>query len=86
MDKESAKLRVRELTGQLEKYSYSYYVLDNPEITDYEFDMLMQELKALEEQYPELVSPQSPTQRVGGIALNTFEKVEHQVQLKALIN
>ena len=66
MDKESAKLRVRELTGQLEKYSYSYYVLDNPEITDYEFDMLMQELKALEEQYPELVSPQSPTQRVGG--------------------
>ena len=84
MDKESAKLRVRELTGQLEKYSYSYYVLDNPEITDYEFDMLMQELKALEEQYPELVSPQSPTQRVGGIALNTFEKVEHQVQMASL--
>lgn len=84
MDITSAKKRVSELTELLEKYSYQYYVLDNPEISDYEFDMLMQELKALEEKYPELASPASPTQRVGGAALNTFEKVQHTVQMASL--
>ncbi len=84
MDITSAKLRVNELTELLEKYSYQYYVLDNPEVSDYDFDMLMQELKSLEEQFPELISPSSPTQRVGGVALNTFEKVEHAVQMASL--
>ncbi|MGN0676435.1 MAG: NAD-dependent DNA ligase LigA [Ruminococcus sp.] len=68
----------------LEKYGYEYYVLDNPTVSDYEYDMLMQELKKLESDYPELVSPSSPTQRVGGTALNTFEKVIHTVQMGSL--
>lgn len=84
MDINTAKKRISELTELLEKYSYQYYVLDNPEVSDYEFDMLMQELKSLEEKYPELVTETSPTQRVGGLALNTFEKVEHTVQMASL--
>lgn len=84
MDKETAKKRIEELSMQLEKYSYQYYVLDNPEISDYDFDMLMQELKGLEEKYPELVTENSPTQRVGGVAMNTFEKVQHTVQMGSL--
>ncbi|MBQ8297043.1 MAG: NAD-dependent DNA ligase LigA [Ruminococcus sp.] len=84
MEKETAKKRIAELSEQLEKYSYQYYVLDDPEISDYEFDMLMQELKSLEEEFPELTLPTSPTQRVGGTALNTFEKVEHTVQMASL--
>lgn len=84
MDINSAKKRISELTELLEKYSYQYYVLDDPEVSDYEFDMLMQELKALEDQFPELISPTSPTQRVGGAALNKFEKVQHTVQMASL--
>jgi DNA ligase (NAD+) len=84
MDKKNAEIRINELSEQLEKYSYSYYVLDNPEISDYDFDMLMQELKALEEQFPELITPTSPTQRVGGMADNSFEKVQHTVQMASL--
>lgn len=84
MDKLSAERRIGELSDIIEKHSYKYYVLDNPDISDYDFDMLMQELKNLEEQYPELVQPSSPTQRVGGFALNTFEKVHHDVQMASL--
>lgn len=84
MDKEAAKIRIAELSEQLEKYSYSYYVLDDPEVSDYDFDMLMQELKSLEEQFPELISPASPTQRVGGMADNSFEKIAHAVQMASL--
>ena len=84
MNKAEAENRISELSELLEKHSYLYYVLDNPEISDYEFDMLMQELKQLEEQYPELLLPTSPTQRVGGIALNKFDKVQHTVQMASL--
>lgn len=84
MNINSAKERISELSELLEKYSYQYYVLDNPEISDYEFDMLMQELKALEEQFPELISPASPTQRVGGMAQSKFDKVQHTVQMASL--
>lgn len=84
MDKLSAEKRIEELSDIIEKHSYKYYVLDNPDISDYDFDMLMQELKKLEEQFPELVQPDSPTQRVGGFALNTFEKVHHDVQMASL--
>lgn len=84
MDKSSAEKRIRELSGIIEEHSYKYYVLDNPDISDYDFDMLMQELKNLEEQFPELIQPDSPTQRVGGTALNTFEKVHHDVQMASL--
>ena len=84
MDITEAKKRAEELTELLDKYTYQYYVLDNPEVSDYEFDMLMQELKALEAQYPELVNPASPTQRVGGMASGKFAKVEHTVQMASL--
>ncbi|MDE5947135.1 MAG: NAD-dependent DNA ligase LigA [Oscillospiraceae bacterium] len=82
--KETAKKRIAELSETLEKYGYEYYVLDNPTVSDYEYDMLMQELKNLEAEYPELILPESPTQRVGGTALNTFEKVTHSVQMGSL--
>lgn len=84
MDIEQAKKRVEELTELLNKYTYQYYVLDDPEVSDYEFDMLMQELKSLEEQFPRLVTPSSPTQRVGGTASGRFAKVEHAVQMASL--
>lgn len=76
--------RVNELRAKLEQYNYEYYVMDNPSVEDYTYDMMMQELKALEEKYPELADPNSPTQRVGGEALNDFVKVEHKVQMGSL--
>lgn len=84
MNRNDAEKQIKELSELLQKYSDAYYLYDNPIVSDYEFDMLMQELKALEAEYPELVLPTSPTQRVGGYAMNTFEKVEHTVQMASL--
>lgn len=84
MTVEAAKKRAAELSKELEEHNYNYYVLDDPQIEDYDYDMLMQELKAIEAQYPELVTPDSPTQHVGGYAMNTFEKVTHAVQMGSL--
>lgn len=72
------------LKEEIEKHNYNYYVMDNPTIDDYSYDMMMQELKSLEEKYPELYEKNSPTQRVGGEALNMFEKVNHTVQMGSL--
>lgn len=76
--------KINKLRKELEQHNYNYYVMDNPTIDDYTYDMLMQELKNLENEYPELADSNSPTQRVGGEALNTFEKVEHKVQMGSL--
>ncbi len=76
--------KVKKLREEIEKHNYNYYVLDNPTIDDYDYDMMMRELKQLEAEYPELADPNSPTQRVGGEALNQFEKVEHRVQMGSL--
>lgn len=76
--------RVNELREKLEQFNHEYYVLDNPSVDDYTYDMMMQELKKFESDYPELADPNSPTQRVGGEALNDFEKVEHKVQMGSL--
>ncbi len=84
MDKLTAEKRINELSELINRYTYQYYVLSNPQVSDYDFDMLMQELKALESQFPELISPVSPTQRVGGIADGRFEKVRHTVQMASL--
>ena len=84
MTKDEAMQRIEELTEIIEKHNHSYYVMDNPTVSDYEYDMLMQELKGLEAEYPELVLPSSPTQRVGGEALSKFEKVTHKVQMGSL--
>ena len=84
MDKQTAEKRINELVELLNHHAYLYYVLDQNEIEDYEYDMLQRELKGLEEQFPELIRADSPTQRVGGMALSTFEKVEHKVQMGSL--
>lgn len=84
MDFEAARKRHAELSEQIEEHNYAYYVLDDPKIEDYEYDRLMQELYGLEKAFPELITPQSPSQRVGGLALSSFEKVSHSVQMASL--
>ena len=84
-DKElTAKKRIDELVELLNYHSRLYYVEDRNEISDYEYDMLQQELKGLEEQYPQFLRKDSPTQRVGGKAVQGFKKVEHTVQMGSL--
>lgn len=85
-DFESAKQRVFDLRTLLDKYSYEYYVKDNPSIPDSDYDKLYHELVALEEEFPDLVSNDSPTQRVGGTILPGFEKVVHEAPMLSLGN
>ena len=80
------KVRVEEITKLLERYNYEYYVLDNPSVSDAEYDRLMQELIALETQHPELKSPLSPTQRVGGMVQDEFKKITHKRMMLSLAN
>lgn len=75
---------ITQLRREIEKHNKLYYVYDSPEISDYDYDMLMQRLKALEALHPELITPDSPTQRVGGVPLSQFEQVLHQVPLESL--
>ncbi|MEY8392502.1 NAD-dependent DNA ligase LigA [Lachnospiraceae bacterium 45-W7] len=85
MDKESAKQRVKELRSELEYHIERYYNQDNPEISDYEYDMKMKELKNLEQQFPELATETSPTQKVGGTAKREAGKlVRHNVPMLSL--
>lgn len=79
-----AQKEIIKLRREIEKYAKLYYVYDNPAISDYEYDQLMQQLKAMETEHPELITPDSPTQRVGGVALSQFEPVVHQVPLESL--
>ena len=81
-----AKDRIKEITELLNKYNYEYYVLDNPSVSDAEYDRLMQELIMLEEANPELKSPLSPSQRVGGLVLDQFQKVTHKRTMLSLAN
>ena len=83
-EKNTAKRRIDELRELLAHHSYLYYVEDAPQISDYEYDKLFYELVALEEKYPEFDSPTSPTKRVGGKALDKFEKVTHAVKMGSL--
>ncbi|PKK95023.1 MAG: DNA ligase [Tenericutes bacterium HGW-Tenericutes-5] len=80
------KNRIEELKSLLNKYSYEYYVLDSPSVTDYEFDRLMKELIKLENEYPEYKTQDSPTQRVGGEVSEKFEKVRHDIPMLSLDN
>ena len=84
MNFENAKSRTKELRDLLNYHSHKYYVEDNPEIGDYEYDMMQRELAAIEKEYPELITPDSPTQRVGGSADGMFEPVVHSVPLESL--
>ncbi|MBC7335201.1 MAG: NAD-dependent DNA ligase LigA, partial [Clostridia bacterium] len=83
---ETARARVEELRREIEEHNYYYYVLDAPRISDAAYDALMRELEALEAQFPELVTPDSPTQRVGGQPLAAFGQVRHRVPLLSLGN
>ena len=79
-----AKERASTLRKLLDEASFKYYVLDAPDISDYEYDMMLRELETLEAEHPELVTRESPTQRVGGKALDAFEQVVHEVPLESL--
>jgi DNA ligase (NAD+) len=81
-----AQLRVEELRDQLNYHSYRYYVLDDPEVSDAEFDELTRELASLEERFPELVTPDSPTQRVGISPADLFAPVDHRARMLSLDN
>jgi DNA ligase (NAD+) len=85
-DYQRAKLRVEELRAQIAYHEHRYFVLDSPEISDAEFDRMVAELRDLETRHPELITPDSPTQRVGGAPIETFGIVEHRVPLLSLAN
>ncbi|ASA97394.1 NAD-dependent DNA ligase LigA [Anoxybacillus sp. FSL W8-0382] len=78
--------QIAELREQIEKHNYAYYVLDQPSISDAEYDELMRKLMELEEQYPQYKTPDSPSQRVGGAPLEAFQKVTHRVPMLSLSN
>ena len=78
------KQRIEELTKIINEHNYNYYVMDNPTISDFEYDALMRELSELEEKYPEFAKPDSPTKRVGGYALESFEQVRHEVPMESI--
>lgn len=83
---DTIKQRIEELRKKLNRYSYEYYVLDQPTIEDIEFDNFMKELEELEKQHPEFISPDSPTQRVGGEINKEFKQVEHRFPMLSLSN
>lgn len=86
MDKSQAEERIVQLTKDLNRHNYLYYVESNPEISDYEFDMMLKELQQLESEYPELADDNSPTKRVGGDITKKFETVVHRFPMLSLSN
>ncbi|MBB6176963.1 DNA ligase (NAD+) [Anoxybacillus tengchongensis] len=86
MAQHDVKKQMGELREQIEKHNYAYYVLDQPSISDAEYDELMRRLMELEEQYPQYKTPDSPSQRVGGAPLEAFKKVTHRVPMLSLSN
>ena len=83
---DNAAQRIQALRAELDEHNYRYYVLDEPSVPDAEYDRLFRELQALETEHPELVTPDSPTQRVGGEALSAFGEVRHEVPMLSLGN
>jgi DNA ligase (NAD+) len=86
MEKEAAKAKIEQLSKSLEEHNHRYYVLSQPSISDYDYDMLLQELGKLEEKYPEFAFPDSPTQRVGGDITKEFQTIEHKFPMMSLSN
>ncbi len=86
MTRQEAELRIHQLSKEIREHEYRYYVLSDPSISDFEFDQLMLELKGLEREYPDLVQPDSPTQRVGGQLSTDFAKVPHNPPMLSLDN
>ncbi len=86
MSPQEAKARIEALTAQINHHNHQYHVLDKPLISDYEFDMLLEELIRLEKQYPEFAFPDSPSQRVGGTITRTFSTLRHRYPMLSLSN
>lgn len=86
MTREQAEERIRVLSEELRNHNHRYYVLNDPAISDYEFDMMLEELQQLEKQFPDMAFDHSPTKRVGGDITNKFEKVRHKRPMMSLSN
>lgn len=86
MDRINANRRIDFLRNELQRHNYLYYILDQPEVSDAEYDRLMRELEELEGRFPELVTPDSPTQRVGAAPLEAFGAVPHTMPMLSLGN
>jgi DNA ligase (NAD+) len=86
MNKKEAEKEIENLRKQIRHHDYKYYVEDNPEISDYEYDQLVKKLEELEGQFPDLITPDSPTQRVSGEPAKEFPSVEHKIQMLSLDN
>lgn len=85
-DKEISQIRARELREQIHYHNYRYYVLDDPEISDAAYDLLLRELQKIEQEYPDLITPDSPTQRIGAAPLAEFATVAHTIPMLSLDN
>ncbi|QCX33093.1 NAD-dependent DNA ligase LigA [Caloramator sp. E03] len=81
---ESIKKRIEDLRKEIEYHNYRYYVLDDPQISDFEYDKMLKELEKLEKQHPEFYDENSPTQRVGGVPLKEFKQVRHNIPMLSL--
>lgn len=86
MDKKNAKKKIQKIRDEINYHNHKYYVENNPVISDYEFDQLLKELEKLEEKYPDLIAPDSPTQRVGGEPIEGFNTVLHKSAMLSLDN
>ncbi len=86
MNSDQARKRIEELSHELHLHNHRYYVLNSPTISDYDFDMMLKELQQLEESFPELADPNSPTKRVGGDITDKFQKVKHKYPMLSLSN
>src|ERR1041385_2867599 len=86
MTKEQAQKRIEKLSEDINEHNHKYYVLDNPTISDFEFDKMLEELIRLEKEFPEFLSPQSPSQRVGGTITKSFKTVKHKYPMLSLSN
>jgi DNA ligase (NAD+) len=86
MKAEEAKKRIAELIRQIHRHNHNYYVLSSPEISDYDFDMLLEELIKLEAEFPQFADPNSPSKRVGGDITKDFPTVKHRIPMLSLSN
>src|SRR6476661_6498424 len=86
MNKSEAKKRIDQLSKEIEQHNHKYYILDEPAISDFEFDKLLEELIRLEKEFPELLSSNSPSQRVGGTITKNFRSVKHRYPMLSLSN
>ncbi len=82
----STRTKIDNIRSELNDHNYRYYVLDDPVISDAEYDRLLRELQSLEDTHPELITDDSPTQRVGALPLEGFGNIEHRIPMQSLAN